>query len=341
MALDQQLISKKLDFALARKGQDLYLWGDQNFNGIFSDDQQVVRKGFFSDTTHKWLGQFDNKIDYSFSVKHTHEPKKDIDLNVELDVYKLARPNHQNYSIELLYSSKGGYQMATWRTGFKRYVAVMENLPVAKFWGMGEEKVYFFPRKGLKQERKIDYANGYVPHDTVRFGKEDWVINTISFRGDTVQLSRTKKRKNITGWNVGGNISGFEARNILSDTLITSGDLLGKKHTVLLFWAFWCGPCRQQIPAYNDLFIAIDKKSTNMLGVIVDETKYLESIRNDISAFKVHWPNVLSELEAGTLTGLAKSYRVESIPTYIIFDNQGTIVYRGGEIEQVKALLLK
>lgn len=340
-ATAEPLVTKTLRFALAKKNNDLYFWGDQNFNGTFADDHSIVRKHFFLDTVHHWLGQFDDKIDYSFTIPHTSDASKNIHLPLEVDVYKRQKGEQSSYLLEILYNSKNSYQIATLRAGWKRYVAVGENLPNARFWGMNDGKIYFFSKKNVGRENKIDYAKGYMVGDTIRFGKKDWRIAFQSFRGDTLQLTQTPVRKSIISWNEGGKVSPFEGRDLMADTLIASTALLQKENTLLVFWAFWCGPCRHNIPAYNELFDAIDKTSTSMLGIIIDDAKFIDTTRKDINSFNVQWPNILSELRSGSITGIAKTLRVETIPTYVIVNNEGTILYRGDDLAQVKKVLLK
>lgn len=116
-------------------------------------------------------------------------------------------------------------------------------------------------------------------------------------------------------------------------------DYAGKDKYVLLdFWASWCGPCRAAMPelkAMNDKYAS---KGLEVLGIVVSDK--LEEHLQAAEVLNVTWTQIFdNKNELGTL------YGIESIPTLILLDKDGTILartYNKAEIaEKVESLLGK
>ena len=58
----------------------------------------------------------------------------------------------------------------------------------------------------------------------------------------------------------------------LDGEVISSSDLRGRT-VVLNFWASWCGPCRLEMPALQDIFDEMDPAEVAVIGVSVDVTE--------------------------------------------------------------------
>jgi peroxiredoxin len=91
-------------------------------------------------------------------------------------------------------------------------------------------------------------------------------------------------------------------------------------HPVLLnFWATWCPPCVEEMPAMEQLARSLENTDVRMLAVSVDEG----------------WDVVRRFFAAGTKMGVlldidkavAKSYGTEKYPETFLIDGQGRIRY--------------
>ncbi|HEY0921249.1 TlpA disulfide reductase family protein [Rheinheimera pacifica] len=90
------------------------------------------------------------------------------------------------------------------------------------------------------------------------------------------------------------------------------------------FWASWCGPCIQEMPALDKL-----AQKYQMLGVQV----WGVNVENDSSAAKAYLSKVqvafpiLFDVD----NSVSKDYRVEAMPTTVILDKDGKVrsVHRG------------
>lgn len=70
----------------------------------------------------------------------------------------------------------------------------------------------------------------------------------------------------------------------------TIDDYRGKV-TVINFWASWCAPCRREMPALERLAAQLDPDHFSVIGVSVDEDKYLAQEflhQHDISFTNYH-----------------------------------------------------
>lgn len=90
------------------------------------------------------------------------------------------------------------------------------------------------------------------------------------------------------------------------------------------FWASWCGPCIQEMPALDKLAQKYQTLGVQVWGV---------NVENDSAAAKAYLQKVqvsfpiLFDLE----NDVSKAYQVEAMPTTVILDKDGNVraVHRG------------
>lgn len=91
------------------------------------------------------------------------------------------------------------------------------------------------------------------------------------------------------------------------------------KVVLLNFWATWCPPCRDEMPALNKLYHALKNRGLEVVAVSTDRS--INDIKNFIKKNKVDFP-VLFDADRST----ARLYRVFSMPTTFLIDRSGKIV---------------
>jgi len=112
-----------------------------------------------------------------------------------------------------------------------------------------------------------------------------------------------------------------------------AGDALSidfrQSKTVLVFWAAWCGPCRQEQPGLNTLAAKYQSKGIRFVGIdLLDHDRALA--RAFVAEFKVPYPSLYDD--SGSL---AAAYQIDSPPSFVFVDQRGVVVNRyPGETSQ-------
>jgi cytochrome c biogenesis protein CcmG/thiol:disulfide interchange protein DsbE len=104
----------------------------------------------------------------------------------------------------------------------------------------------------------------------------------------------------------------------LSGRKVALSDQKGKL-VFLNFWATWCPPCKDEMPAMQKVFEQSDKKRFVMLAVNVKEGKKVVKAFADKNGYA--FPILLD-----TKAEVSRKYRVRSIPTTFIIDQEGNAI---------------
>lgn len=167
------------------------------------------------------------------------------------------------------------------------------------------------------------------------------VVAAISVIGFGFINSNSKN--NSTNTHKGGAVLGLNVGNIAPELKfknpqgkeIALSSLKGK--IVLIdFWASWCGPCRQENP--NVVRVYSKYKDTNFGKHAKGFTVYSVSLDNNINSWVnaiardgLIWENHVSDLGHWNSQGAA-IYRINSIPSGFLIDENGIIVAKEGAI---------
>lgn len=111
------------------------------------------------------------------------------------------------------------------------------------------------------------------------------------------------------------------------------------KVVLLNFWATWCPPCRAEMPSLNSLHQKL-KADTNIVFITVDADSKLKEAAQFMTKYDYHLPlyEVISDVPESVYGG--------NLPTTLIFDKEGAIVFRhegmaNYDTEKVKGFLQK
>lgn len=99
-------------------------------------------------------------------------------------------------------------------------------------------------------------------------------------------------------------------------------DIVGKGDYVLVdFWAFWCGPCREEMPYIKEVYNQFKNRNFKVIGITISDNPEM-----DIEAaekLELTWEIWVNGFDA------SKEYSISSIPHLILFGPDGTILERG------------
>ena len=136
-------------------------------------------------------------------------------------------------------------------------------------------------------------------------------------------------KKEGQGDSAGGNHSSSAASEKLADfTLKTlEGETVnlrgfeGQKVVIVNFWATWCGPCRHEIPDFNEVYSRYRERGVEILGISVDQDSETV-VPPFLRSYPMTYPVLLGSPE------LTYQYGIRGLPTTFIIDRSGKIASR-------------
>ena len=135
-----------------------------------------------------------------------------------------------------------------------------------------------------------------------------------------------KQTETIEGVLQDNSNTGTDVGNLAPDFILMSlegnnvqlSSLRGKKAVVVNFWATWCPPCRDEMPAFEDMFVN-NKDKLDILGVNLQESE--RAISNFLLEIPVTYPLLLDpDIQVKEL------YNVFTQPVTYFIDKEGIIV---------------
>lgn len=112
----------------------------------------------------------------------------------------------------------------------------------------------------------------------------------------------------------------FQLPGLGGSGVISSHDLRGAV-AVINFWASWCAPCRLEAPGLERTWEAYRDRGVRFLGI--DTRDQTDDAAAFTQGFGITYPNAVDA--SGSLAG---PYRIQGLPTTLILDPAGQIVYR-------------
>ena len=99
------------------------------------------------------------------------------------------------------------------------------------------------------------------------------------------------------------------------------------------FWATWCGPCRLEIPDFNELYKKYHKDGFELLSISTSDTK--EQLVNFLKAYKIDYP-LLYDKPSVIQKVMMEYGGIYSIPTSFLIGKNNEIVrvYPGAILKQ-------
>jgi thiol-disulfide isomerase/thioredoxin len=117
----------------------------------------------------------------------------------------------------------------------------------------------------------------------------------------------------------------FELPN-LNGTTVRLSKFKGQRPVLIYFWATWCQYCSSVRPAVIKLREKTGPSEMEILAIDVGGSDSLERVKRYQEGHPVSWP-VLYDGEGK----VARVYRVQGIPLFILVNKEGNIVYRDTE----------
>lgn len=126
----------------------------------------------------------------------------------------------------------------------------------------------------------------------------------------------------VLGIEVGKQAPEISLKN-LSGTIVNLSDFRNKSDVLLVFWATWCPSCRAEIPELIRLHQEFSSQNLTILAINTAGQDLQIKVEKFVKA--QHIPYTVLYDQAQSIITL---YRIIGIPTNILINQSGIIVYR-------------
>ena len=110
----------------------------------------------------------------------------------------------------------------------------------------------------------------------------------------------------------------------INDSNYTLSKMEGKV-VLINFWATWCGPCRMEIPEFNELQKTYHERGLNILGISVSDNK--KQLKNFTKSFAVDYPLLYGS--AKDMNKVMRDYDgVYAVPSSFLIGKNGNIIWK-------------
>ena len=115
------------------------------------------------------------------------------------------------------------------------------------------------------------------------------------------------------------------------DTIKLTSQIQNGKYTLIDFWASWCMPCRASFPHLRKMYEQRGNQ-INFISISIDKAE--KDWYKALDEEKLPWPQFLGSSQ--TAKNISKNYNIKSIPTFLLINPDGKIIFSGhdsGELE--------
>ncbi len=112
-------------------------------------------------------------------------------------------------------------------------------------------------------------------------------------------------------------VTSLDGEEIALTELLKTGPVL------VNFWALWCEPCKIELKHFQSLYDRYKERGFTILAVNQDNPRSTAKVSSYIASHGFSFP-VAADPEGET----AQQWNVQSIPLSLLFDTNGTVVYK-------------
>lgn len=103
---------------------------------------------------------------------------------------------------------------------------------------------------------------------------------------------------------------------------VTLSSYKGKSAVLLFFWATWCPFCREELKTLNSRYADLVKDNVEVLAIDIGESQY--RVEKFIRSYALLFRMLLDKDSS-----VAYSYDIVGVPTLVLIDKKGKVVFQG------------
>ncbi len=275
-------------------------------NYEYFEEGKITRK-----TVNLQPSPYRGSLGISYYTKNEVEKKYDLFISFPEYLSGKAKINHSNYDV---YVSNGFASMVFTEDRANIYIKNNKDTRPSEIDG------------------DLPYRIGDIfnTDDSI-----DYLIEKISFWGDTLNLKYLGKNSHPFGFNEMFYIPKFTAQK-LDHSEFSLKDYSGK-YILFDFWGTWCTPCIKSIPDLKELYNEFKDKEIMFVSVAFD------SDANKVGQFvlreQMNWEHIFIDQNKIDKNSLVEKLRVSSFPTTILISPEGVIIARNKSFEELRIIL--
>jgi len=113
---------------------------------------------------------------------------------------------------------------------------------------------------------------------------------------------------------------GFELQDIYQD-MVSLSDYKNNQPVILFFWTTWCPFCQKELSVLKNMKPELTKNGVELLAINVGELP--DKVTNAVNSMHLSF-RVLLDKD----TTVSLKYKVVGVPTYVLINKEGNVVYQ-------------
>lgn len=109
------------------------------------------------------------------------------------------------------------------------------------------------------------------------------------------------------------------------------------KMNLIVYWSWWCGPCRKEIPFLRELYKKYKDKGLTITSISIDpnKNKWFETLKIE----NMEWEQLI--VSPSSLNELLIHFEINSIPKSYLYDDKNKLIDKFGWFSETDVIKLK
>ncbi len=192
-----------------------------------------------------------------------------------------------------------------------------------------EKTILSYTKQCCRENKSMKFPALFLSQVASMMDKAD--VISLAEEGNPVYMTTalmSRVKKSIEGWKrqvPGSQFTDLELSDLDGKTHKLSEYVGNGKYVLIDFWASWCGPCRQSMPAVKALYEKYKDKGFDIVGLSLDNDK--AAWKGAVDKLALPWHH-LSDLK-GWESEAGRTYGINAIPATLLIGPDGKIIASG------------